>query len=112
MESLVRTAFYKRLLSFQRRLKALPQRCITLHAQTDVNIPCHPDSNFALEIMGEEKWTLATYAVGDCGTRSRSKRNNNNNNNVEDRRCHVVSVTDPYGRILAFYTGTVTFSFK
>jgi hypothetical protein len=30
----------------------------------------------------------------------------------EDRRCHVVSVTDPYGRILDFQTGAANFSFK
>jgi hypothetical protein len=29
-----------------------------------------------------------------------------------DRVCHVVSVTDPYGRILGFETGAATFSFK
>jgi hypothetical protein len=29
-----------------------------------------------------------------------------------DRGCHVVSVTDPYGRILGFYTGAFTFPFK
>jgi hypothetical protein len=30
----------------------------------------------------------------------------------QNRGCHVVSVTDPYGSILDFYTGAATFSFK
>jgi hypothetical protein len=52
-------------------MEALPQRCITLRPQIDVNVPCQPDAYFAPQIMGKEERILAAYAVGGSATRSR-----------------------------------------